>query len=244
MAVIRPIAAVLSAIFTGLLTAWVPEEPVVSAQKCGEAGCGCSSNIEIPIEVTMDTSCCSSGGCDGGISRGEGFYARTLSGLRYALVDMVEDLYYWLLLGLLLAALVTTVVPPMVMAEWGSGLPAMLMMVLIGVPMYICATASTPVATALLFAGISPGTVLVFLLAGPATNIATIGVIRQEMGRDVVLAYLAGITLSAIILGLLTDWFVAFYGLSIQGRSVMQQCGCLSGFRSCPARSCYWLYSM
>ncbi|MBF0256596.1 MAG: permease, partial [Gammaproteobacteria bacterium] len=144
--------------------------------------------------------------------------AKARQGLSYALVEMVDDLALWLLLGLGLAALIMTLLPPMAMAAWGSGLLAMLMMVLIGIPMYICATASTPVAAALLFAGVSPGTVLVFLLAGPATNIATIGVLHKEMGRAVMLSYLFGISASSIALGLLTDWLISSQGWDIQAQ--------------------------
>lgn len=218
MAVIRPVAAVISAIATGLLTSLVPEAAIkTAASGCADSGCGCSSSKPAEVvEPVKTTSSCNTGCCGGEAKKGNDFISRTVSGIRYALVDMVEDLILWLTLGLLLAALVTTLVPPMAMAEWGSGLPAMLMMLLIGVPMYICATASTPVATALLFAGISPGTVLVFLLAGPATNIATIGIIRQEMGKGVLAAYLTGISVSAVLLGLLTDWFIEAMNMDIQ----------------------------
>lgn len=104
------------------------------------------------------------------------------------------------------------------LAQWGSGLPAMLLMVLVGVPMYICATASTPVAAALLLAGVSPGTVLVFLLAGPATNMATLGVVRRELGHGVFYAYLGGIAAGSIALGLLTDGLAAYFAIDIQAQ--------------------------
>ncbi len=219
MAIIRPIAAIISAISTGLLTGLVPEESnKSSANGCKDSSCGCSSQPAIKVEPIKSSSDCSSSCCGGETKKANTFITRTVSGMNYALVDMVEDLIIWLTLGLLLAALVTTLVPPMAMAEWGSGLPAMLMMLLIGVPMYICATASTPIASALLFAGISPGTVLVFLLAGPATNIATMGIIRQEMGKGVLATYLIGISISAVVLGMLTDWMVNSFSLDIQGQ--------------------------
>src|SRR5690606_7854180 len=93
---------------------------------------------------------------------------------------------------------------------------AMLVMMLVGVPMYICATASTPIAAGLLLAGVSPGTVLVFLLAGPATNMATLGLVRQELGSRALLAYLLGIGVTAMGMGLLTDYLVAQWNLDIQ----------------------------
>ena len=67
--------------------------------------------------------------------------------------------------------------------QWGDGLLAFIVMAAIGVPMYICATASTPIAAGLLFSGVSPGAVLVFMLVGPATNIATVALVKRELGR-------------------------------------------------------------
>jgi len=84
-------------------------------------------------------------------------------------------------------------------------------MVLVGLPMYVCATASTPVAANLLFAGVWPGAALVFMLAGPATNIATMGVIREQMGTRTLIAYLFGVIGGALVSGLLLNaLFAAF----------------------------------
>ena len=210
MAVLRPIAAVLSAISAGLLTAWLaPERPGQTAESLAAEATG--------------GSCCSSHSCcaDDQPAPGEpGTIARSIAGLRYAFTTMLDDLALWLAIGLVLAAAVATWVPPLVMAQWGSGLLPMLGMLAVGIPMYICATASTPVAAALLLAGLSPGTVLVFLLAGPATNIATMGIVRREMGGRTLAAYLLGISLASLGLGLLTDALVAHYGIDIAAQLV------------------------
>jgi uncharacterized protein len=199
MAVLRPVAAIASALFTGLLNAlFVPQQehrgtqlPVMTLS--ADPGCGCNAG-----------DCCSSG-----MDRDkDGFWRRGISGLRYAFRDIFDDIWPWLFAGLLMAALVQQYLPPESLAGWGGGLPAMLMMLVIGIPMYICATASTPLAAAMMLAGVSPGTVLVFLLAGPATNLATMGVLRREMGNRTLGLYLAGIALSSILLGVLTDMLV------------------------------------
>jgi len=78
-------------------------------------------------------------------------------------------------------------------------------MFLAGIPMYICATASTPLAASLLLAGISPGTVLVFLLAGPATNLGTIGIVRREFGASTVVTYMVGLAFFSIAAGVAAD---------------------------------------
>jgi uncharacterized protein len=207
MAVVRPVAAIVSALFTGLLNSlFVSQEeagkpaftlPVID----NPASCGCS-----------EKDCCVSAPSE----KPSGIWQRSRQGLYYAFSDILDDIWLWLLAGLVLAALVMSYLPPHTLASWGSGLPAMLMMLLIGIPMYICATASTPLAAAMILAGVSPGTVLVFLLAGPATNLATMGVLQREMGLPTLALYLLGISLSSILLGLATDAVLDSFGLTVQ----------------------------
>ena len=209
MAVVRPLAAIISAVFAGLLAALTdrgerpaPVIPVaVATNSCGDGGCSCSAGADEPR------------GGEGGSTA-----ARIVEGLRYALSDILDDISGWLAVGLLAAGAVATWVPPSALADLGSGPLAMVAMLLVGVPMYICATASTPLAAALLVAGMSPGTVLVFLLAGPATNMATLAVVGRELGRRTLIAYLAGIAVASIALGLLTDALVGAWSIDIQAQ--------------------------
>lgn len=194
MAVIRPVAAIISAIFTGLLTTLIA--PSETTQQRPQST-SCSSSCNNP----PTTSCCD----NKSEQTKTNILNRSTNALRYGLIEMVDDLVLWLIFGLLLAAAMQTWAPPMALADWGSGLSAMLIMLLVGIPTYICATASTPIAAALLLAGISPGTVLVLLLAGPATNLATMGVIHKEMGKTVLITYLLGICVSSVAIGLATD---------------------------------------
>jgi hypothetical protein len=140
---------------------------------------------------------------------------RVLAGLKYAATDLVRDTAIWLLVGLFFAALVQTYVPGDFLAQWGGGILAMLVMVLISIPMYICATASTPIAAGLLLAGVSPGAVLVFMLAGPATNIATLGVVAKEMGKRALYGYLGGVLGVALLAGMLVNLLVANFGFEV-----------------------------
>lgn len=203
MAVARPVAAVVSAIFAGVLAGLVDRrKPEVAATPIPLVG----------IAVAEAPACTGSGcGCGGG----EEERMSVARGVGYALSDILDDISLWLVLGLVAAGAVVTWVPPLALAELGSGLPAMLAMLAVGVPMYICATASTPLAAALLVAGISPGTVLVFLLAGPATNMATLAVVWRELGRGVLVAYLGGIAVAAVGLGLLVDLVVGAWGVDV-----------------------------
>lgn len=136
-------------------------------------------------------------------------------GLHYAATDLVRDTTLWLLVGLFFAALVQTYVPADFLAQWGDGILAMLVMVIVSVPMYICATASTPIAAGLLLAGVSPGAVLVFMLAGPATNIATLGVVVKELGKRALFGYLGGVLGVALAFGVLVNYLVKEFGFVV-----------------------------
>ncbi len=211
MAVIRPVAAIISAISTGVLTSFIPATAIAHHQDDSAACCGDHTKPE--------TDSC----CDNPEQGQTSFQSRSKSALRYGLVEMVDDLVLWLIFGLLLAAAMKTWAPPIILANWGSGLTAMLLMLLVGIPTYICATASTPIAAALLLAGISPGTVLVFLLAGPATNIATMGVIHKEMGKTVLITYLIGICVSSIAIGMATDSLLIAFEVDILAQISMTE---------------------
>ena len=213
MTVVRVIAAIGSAIATGFLAVLVLARVKVDASQlsAGSEATTCCSNDE----GLEQESCCSSNVCPSS-SNEKAFWRRNIEGVKYALSDIWDDIANWLLVGIVLAALITTFVGNNALADWGSGLPAMLVMLLVGIPMYICATASTPLAAGLLIAGISPGTVLVLLLAGPATNMATIAILFKEMGKVVVSVYLIGISISSIGFGLLTDFIVTSNNIDIQ----------------------------
>lgn len=130
---------------------------------------------------------------------------RLAGGMGYAFGDLWDDIWHWLLLGLALAAAVAMWVPPETMAELGSGVWAMLAVLLLGIPLYVCATAATPMAVGMLLAGMSPGVVLVFLLTAPATNLALLVWLRRVYGAAVLWRYLLSLSLTAIALGLLVD---------------------------------------
>jgi len=134
---------------------------------------------------------------------------RLRAGLRFAFVDLFDDIAIWLFLGLVAAALIAGLVPIGGLGQWGHGWLAMIAMLAISVPMYVCATASTPIAAGMLLAGASPGAVLVFLLAGPATNLGTLGVIKKELGWSNAACYLGGIVVTSLGFGWLTDQIAA-----------------------------------
>lgn len=178
------------------------------------ACCGTSSKAADSHQAEGE-SCCASTQDMATELKSESVIARIGLGLKYAATDLVRDTTLWLLVGLFFAALVQTYVPADFLAKWGDGLLAMLVMVLVSVPMYICATASTPIAAGLLLAGVSPGAVLVFMMAGPATNIATLGVVTKELGKRALYGYLGGVLGVALVAGALVNYLVANFGFEV-----------------------------
>jgi uncharacterized membrane protein YraQ (UPF0718 family) len=223
MAVYRPIAALLSALLTGLAVALVDDgdDRKSTAAVTGSVGDCCSEPAVAAVEKAV---CCGSSAsastedCCGpaDVANTSSQQARLPQALRFAGAELLDDISRWLALGIVVAGLMISVIPPGWLAQWGGGLSAMLVLLLVGIPMYICATASTPIAAGLLLAGVSPGAVLVFLLVGPATNIAGLIVVRQELGSRVTLIYLAGIALVSVLMGLLLEWLLQFTRLDVE----------------------------
>ncbi|MGX1112629.1 uncharacterized membrane protein YraQ (UPF0718 family) [Pseudoalteromonas sp. MBR-15] len=209
-----------------------------SAEVKKEPSC-CSSNAS--AEIKKEPSCCSSNTSAEVKKESSGFstedsasiktdrccksekpslsiesrVAKFKRAIRFSCNKLLEDTMVWLVIGLFFAALVQTYVPESYLSQWGSGIFAMLVVILISIPMYICATASTPIAAGLLLSGVSPGAVLVFMLAGPATNIATLGVVGKELGKRAVFAYLTGVIGMALLFGFLTDYLVDEFGFVV-----------------------------
>ncbi|PKI11322.1 permease, partial [Shewanella sp. 11B5] len=166
-------------------------------------------------ESSDEASCCASTQDMATELKHNSVFSRVLSGLHYAATDLVKDTTLWLLVGLFFAAIVQTYVPADFLVKWGDGILAMLVMVLVSIPMYICATASTPIAAGLLLAGVSPGAVLVFMMAGPATNIATLGVVTKELGKRALYGYLGGVIGVALVFGVLVNYLVDTFGFEV-----------------------------
>ncbi|MDI5846755.1 permease [Shewanella xiamenensis] len=210
VAKVNPVKSESAGSCCGTQTA-APEKIVVVKKG---ACCGTSSKATDSHQAEGD-SCCASTQDMATELKSESVIKRIGLGLKYAATDLVRDTTLWLLVGLFFAALVQTYVPADFLAKWGDGLLAMLVMVLVSVPMYICATASTPIAAGLLLAGVSPGAVLVFMMAGPATNIATLGVVTKELGKRALYGYLGGVLGVALVAGVLVNYLVASFGFEV-----------------------------
>ncbi len=134
--------------------------------------------------------------------------------LRYGYVDLLDDLSHWLLVGLIASALVAAFVPASIVERFlGRGIVPLIAMAVLGVPLYICASASTPIAASLMLKGMSPGAALVFLLTGPASNIGSVVVFTRYLGRRTVAVYLTVVAVLSIAAGALLDVVIASTGI-------------------------------
>lgn len=148
-------------------------------------------------------------------NRVHGFISRMKAAFHYGYVDMMQDIGKWLVIGLVIAGLITIFVPDNFFDSLHSyPVLNMLVVLLIAMPMYVCATGSIPVAVALIMKGLSPGAAMVFLMAGPATNMAAIMVIGKVLSRKTLSIYLSTIIVCSVAFGLCIDyvlpqWFVS-----------------------------------
>ncbi len=181
-AIVRPVAALVTAIFGGI-----------------------AANDRNEKHQATQTAAHETAGSEERLS----FVRKCLSALRYGFGDMLQDLGRWLLLGLVIATVITMAVPNDFFARFASmPLVGMLLVLLISVPMYLCATGSIPIAMALVLKGLSPGAALVLLMAGPATNIASILMVYKVLGRRTTAIYVGSIIVGAIAFGLAIDYLM------------------------------------
>ncbi|MFW5723462.1 MAG: permease [Halochromatium sp.] len=140
-------------------------------------------------------------------NRPRGWRARSVEAVRYAVFDLLGAINTWLIIGVIAAALVTALTPADFFAgrPWADGLLGMLVMLAIALPLYVCTTASVPIAASLILAGLPAGSALVFLMAGPATNLVTIGAVYRTLGARVLSVYLGTVVAMSLGFGLLFD---------------------------------------
>ncbi|MBL7996417.1 SO_0444 family Cu/Zn efflux transporter [bacterium] len=143
-------------------------------------------------------------------------YARLKSGIHYAFTDLLGDIAYYLLIGMVISAIISVAIPEDFFSTYfHNETITMFVMLAIGIPLYVCASASTPIAAALIMKGISPGAALVFLLAGPATNISTMSVVKSTLGTRSIISYILSIAIAALLLGFLLNTIYTFFGIEI-----------------------------
>lgn len=156
------------------------------------------------------------------------FKDKVIETFRYAYVEMIQDIGRWLIVGLVVAGLITVFVPESFFALFaGNSLLSMLLVLVFAIPMYLCATGSIPIAVALMMKGLSPGTALVLLMAGPAVNAASMLVVGKVLGKKTLLIYILSITLGAILFGLGIDYLLPpeWFSAPIARMAECSECG-------------------
>lgn len=202
MTVIRPVAAFVSAFVAGIVENFRHN---VTKQE----------NIQPDLHCTID-NCCDGQSCAPEEHRSHHTMVEKLNyGIRYAFTELWGDIAGSFFIGVLLAGIVYVFIPDNFFASYlGGGLHSMLIMLVLGIPLYICATASTPIAAALILKGISPGAALVFLLVGPATNLMSLSVLVKMLGKRATGIYLVSIAIVSVLFGLGLDEMYSLSGLS------------------------------
>ena len=235
-AIVRPIAALFTAMFGGwLVNRYAKDDEQISAEAAkgltpnpspkGEGSC---HSDEDNCECGCECEC----GC--GCEHEHHYHSlkdKFIGALRYGFVEMFQDVGKWLIIGLLIAALITVAIPN----EWLAALHEykllnMLIVLAIAIPMYVCATGSIPIAVSLMAKGLTPGAALVLLMAGPAVNSASILVIGKAFGRRTLRLYILSIVIGAIAFGLGIDYLLPQQWFAVTGGFVeAAHCGhCLS----------------
>ena len=216
MAIMRPIAALFTGVLGGAASLLIQKKDdnfnaesvsedtsEVDEHECGCSSESCSSN-EPTAEVEVDTSL-------------KGKLKDKISSLfSYGFIEFTDDIAIPFLVGLLIAGVLSFSIPDDFFAGTmaGSGIVGMLIMIAVGIPFYICSTSSIPIAVALILKGVSPGVAFVFLMAGPATNAATLGILKKQFGPLTTMIYLGSITVGAIIFGYIIDILTDIAGIN------------------------------
>src|SRR5207249_3894960 len=202
MTVFRPVAAFLTAVVAGIATNLWGVPHGAAAEAGGPPAAEAAPGAELGPDVHLPR-----GGAEASPRQ---HAARLRRVFTYAFRDLLDEMAHWLVLGIVLAAIVAVLLPASLIERYlGGGFSTMLAMLLIGIPIYTCASASTPIAAALVLKGLNPGAALVFLLSGPATNVGTIVVLLKFLGRRVVAIYLASIAVVSLLAGYALNWIYA-----------------------------------
>ncbi len=194
----RPLAAFISGVVGGFFVGLFDKEK--------------KNNIKEIKNSNEEHFECTSGTCSvhEEIQKSDPILKKITSTIRYAYIETVGDIAVHFFIGLVIAALITLFLPTdlIMRANLSSGIWAMILMIIIGLPMYICSTASIPIAVSFILKGISPGAAFVFLFMGPFTNAASLSILAKKLGKKIVSLYVAVTAVLAVLFGLLLDFLL------------------------------------
>ncbi len=192
-AIIRPVSAFIAGILSGLVSSKIEKDE--------------------HKEISKTFSCTI---CDINTPHNHSVYSKIKGIIRYGFLELVGDIWKWLAIGIFIGGILSYFVPTDIAQKYlGNSLISYPLMLVIAIPMYVCATGSIPIAAALILKGMTPGSGLIFLFAGPATNTATLSFVAGKLGKKSLLVYLLTIIITAILFGLLIDHIWYSYGKDI-----------------------------
>jgi len=200
----RVVTSMIIAMVAGILTNFFDKEESVAKPTFSAVKIPNTLSPTFSIQKPEEGSCCSTASSCCAPQKKEFWFS---SAMRYAFVTLLGDIAKPLVWGLLVGALITVAVPESISEilteySWFS----YVIVIAIAVPMYVCATASLPIAAGLMLSGVSAGAAFVFLSAGPATNTVTIGVVKKMLGTRSLTIYLGSIIIGSILFGLGLDY--------------------------------------
>lgn len=195
-AIFRPIAAFVMGILCGAVEMFVTKSTSQNDNNL-------TKNVNLKIQEYTSTSA------------NPKFSTRFVSSLKYAFVDFIDDISVQFFWGLLVAGVIAFFVPNDFFTKYfeGNEFLAMFAVLLLGIPMYVCATASIPVAVTLMMKGFSPGVAYVFLVSGPVSNAASIAILSKTLGKKSLLIYIGIVTVAAIVFGYILNGFFNITGV-------------------------------
>lgn len=219
MTVIRPVVALFMAIATGIAVSFSGKHSL-------------KTDDSLAIKALEGKACASACCCTHTKQEKLTVAGKFMEGMSFAFGDLLKDVGLWLFIGIFLSGMISVFVSTEMVSRYLSNeYLSMLLMFIVSIPLYVCATASTPIVAALALKGLSPGAALVFLLAGPATNAASLPVIFRMLGRKSALIYLVSIVLIALIAGVVVNDLYSYLGYDIThwvSKEVHEEAGIVS----------------
>ncbi len=194
LAIYRPFIALITALVGGSVYYWLNKKEVDS-----EAD---TVNKEIEKNINGQSN----------DRKNKSIFYNLSEMFHYGFITLPKEISRTLIFGVIIASIITTFIPPGTITQFlNNNILQIFIAILVGIPLYVCATASIPVALSLIHLGASPGSALAFLIAGPATNIATISIVKQFLGKKAVIIYILVMVLSALFFGITFDYLISYF---------------------------------
>jgi len=222
-AVFRPVSALATGVWGGILSLLfdrdgVEPEAGKGGEMTGQADvCSGSTENGEDENASCSSCCCSSGkqaeaSCCSPSAGFSGIKNKLKGIYDFAFIEFMDDIALQFVIGIFIAGIISFIIPDNFFQDtvFSGGISGMILMIIIGIPIYVCSTTSIPIALALLAKGISPGAAYVFLIAGPATNAASLSVILKVLGKKQTLIYLVSIISGSLASGAVIDLFASF----------------------------------